>query len=169
MTPRTASALAVTLLLAAGCGSNGSKPAHASVASQQRVNDGGTFDARGATTVQVTATDFRFSPSTILGTPGQRLTLVVHNTSQTPHNVTASSAGVDQDLAPGTTQRVTLTVPASGQLVFVCSFHAASGMAGRVETAGSAAASPAPTSPAASSSGSGAGNGYGSSGYGYGG
>jgi plastocyanin len=168
MTSRTASALAVTLLLAAGCGSGGSRPAQASGARQQLVTDGGTFDARGLSSVQVTATNFRFSPSTILGTPGQRLTLVVRNTSQTPHNVTAGSAGVDQDLAPGTTQRVTLTVPASGQLVFVCSFHAAGGMAGRLEQADGAAASPS-ASPVTSSSGSGGGDDDGSSGYGYGG
>jgi plastocyanin len=151
---RTLLAAGALVLLASACGGgSSSNDAHASAPTapgQQRINDGGTFDARGHSTVDVTATNFRFSPSTILGTPGEKLTLVVRNTSQTPHNIVAP--GVDQDLAPGSVQRVTLTVPANGELVFVCEYHKASGMAGQVGTSAPTSAG-TPTAPSTGGAG----------------
>ncbi|MGB8649773.1 MAG: cupredoxin domain-containing protein [Mycobacteriales bacterium] len=151
--------MAALALVTAGCGASsgyggqaarttGASPSRAAGAGTvdgQLVNDGGTLDATGRTTVDVSASDFAFSPSTILARPGQVLTLVVHNGSKTPHNISATSEHVSRDLAPGSTQRVTLTVPASGRLVFFCSFHAASGMAGSLGPAGAAGASAGPT------------------------
>jgi plastocyanin len=154
---RTGAAAAALLLVSAcGGGSSPSAPAQASD-QQQTVNDGGTVDARSGSTVQVSATNFRFSPSTILATPGEKVTLVVRNDSGTPHTITAT--GVDQDLDPGSTHTVTLTVPASGELTFVCSFHQASGMVGRIGP--SAAPAPATTAPPTSGGGGGYGGGYG--------
>lgn len=158
---RTALAAGALVLLASACGggySSSSSKAHASSPEQQRINDGGTFDARGHSTVAVTATNFRFEPSTIVGTPGEKLTLVVRNTSGTPHNVTGS--GVDEDLAPGSVQRVTFTVPASGELVFVCEYHKASGMAGQIGTSAPTATEPSGTPAPPSDGGAGGGPAY---------
>jgi plastocyanin len=145
MTPRSSAAVcgAVLLLLATACGGS-SAPKKTSGLT---INDGGTFDATGKASVDVTATNFMFSPSTIIATPGQVLKLVVHNgTSGTPHNISQSAQGVNQDLDPGSTHTVTLTVPASGRLVFFCEYHHASGMNGTIGPSGSAVPSSGPTS-----------------------
>lgn len=137
---RTTPLLLVPALLAACGGSGGSYgPAPAPIprssltpSSEQPINDGGTRDARGLRSVDVAATDFRFSPSTIVATPGQVLTLVVHNASGTLHNLSQTGQRVDRNVQPGATVSLTMTVPATGDLIFTCSFHAASGMAGTV-------------------------------------
>jgi plastocyanin len=131
---RSLSLALVALAVTSGCG--GSEYSTAKSAAPQRVNDGGTFDATHHARVALTASDFRFSPSTIDGTPGEVLTLVVSNGSGTKHNVTQKAQGVDVDLADGSTRTFTLTVPASGRLVFVCEYHASRGMAGSVGTSG---------------------------------
>ena len=138
------------LLLAAACGS-GSAPTGPTAAGAttpagaasteasspaQQVNDGGKRDATGLTSVAVAASNFVFSPSVIVARPGQVLKLVVHNGSSTPHNISQADQHVNTDLAPGTTSTVTLTVPASGRLVFTCEYHAGAGMAGTVGPAG---------------------------------
>jgi plastocyanin len=136
MTPRSSAAVggAVVLLLAGACSSSSTPKKTSSLT----INNGGTFDATGKTSVDVTATNFVFSPSTIIATPGQLLKLVVHNTSGTPHNISQTAQGVNQDLDPGSTHTVTVTVPASGRLVFFCEYHHASGMNGTIGPAGSA-------------------------------
>jgi plastocyanin len=153
MLPRPSRVLtgALLLLLATACG--GSSKAPAKNSADQTINDGGTVDATGKTTVALTASDFRFSPSTINGTPGQVLQLVVHNTSQTEHNISQSAQHVNTDLDAGDTKTVTLTLPASGRLVFFCEYHASSGMAGSIGPAGSAPPSASPTSSSGSTSG----------------
>ena len=98
--------------------------------------------------VAVTASDFRFSPSTIEGTPGEVLTLVVSNSSGTEHNVTQKAQDVDVDLADGSTKTFQLTVPISGRLVFVCEYHASRGMAGSVGVSGAPLPSSGPSSAA---------------------
>lgn len=146
MTPRPSFLALVAVLLAGACGSGGYSTAKSSA--PQAVNDGGTVDAAGHAKVDVTASDFRFSPSTIDGTPGEVITLVVHNASGTEHNVTQKADHVDVDLADGGTKTVQLTVPSSGRLVFVCSYHASRGMAGSVGVTGSALPSTSASPPA---------------------
>jgi plastocyanin len=141
---RSLSLALVALVTAAGCGSSSPSTSGAS----QTVNDGGTFDATGHPRVAVTASDFRFSPSTIEGTPGEVLTLVVSNSSGTEHNVTQKAQDVDVDLADGSTKTFQLTVPSSGRLVFVCEYHASRGMAGSVGVSGAPLPSSGPSSAA---------------------
>ena len=131
MTHRSRAALAI-VLLAAACSGSSHHNKTSSLGSNQSINDGGTQNAVGKTSVEVTATNFKFSPSTIVATPGQVLKLIVHNTSSTPHNITQSTQNVNTDLDPGSTKTVMLTVPASGELVFWCEYHHASGMAGQI-------------------------------------
>lgn len=144
MTPRSSAATggALLLVLATACGGSSSP---AKKTATLTVNDGGTFDATGKTSVDVTATNFKFSPSTIVATPGQVLKLVVHNTSSTPHNLSQAAQDVNQDLDPAATKTVTLTVPASGRLEFTCEYHTASGMNGTIGPAGSALPSSSPS------------------------
>jgi plastocyanin len=137
--PCRAAAGALVLLLAAACG--GGSDSTEKTGTDQKINDGGAADASARDSVAVTAENFRFSPSAITGKPGQVLKLVVRNASGTKHNITQEAQGVDEDLDAGATKTVTLTVPASGRLVFVCEYHASSGMAGSIGPAGSAAPS----------------------------
>src|ERR1700756_2529265 len=103
MTPQSRAALAV-VLLAAACGGSSHHNKTSTLGTNQTINDGGTFNAAGkATPITVTATNFKFSPSTIVATPGQKVTLVLHNTSSTPHNITQSAQNVNTDLDPGST------------------------------------------------------------------
>lgn len=136
MSPRPSSLALIAVLLASACG--GSEYSTAKSTAPQAVNDGGTVDASSHAKVDVTASDFRFSPSTIEGAPGEVITLVVHNASGTEHNLTQKAEHVDVDLADGGTKTVQLTVPGNGRLVFVCEYHASRGMAGSVGVTGSA-------------------------------
>lgn len=146
MNRRTHALVLLAVLAASGCGGGAYK---ARSAAPQAVNDGGRVDATRHATVDVTASDFRFSPSAIVAAPGEVLTLVVHNASSTEHNLTQKAQGVDVDLKDGATRTVTLTVPSSGLLVFVCEYHASRGMAGTVGAPGAAAPSSgaSPTAP----------------------
>jgi plastocyanin len=143
---RSLSLALVALAVTSGCG--GSEYSTAKSATPQRVNDGGTFDATHHPRVALVASDFRFSPSTLDGTPGEVLTVVVSNSSGTTHNVTQKAQGIDVDLADGSTKTFTLTVPASGRLVFVCEYHASRGMAGSVGTVGAPLPSSSASAPA---------------------
>ncbi|MCW2585545.1 MAG: hypothetical protein JWN55_1061 [Frankiales bacterium] len=146
--------LLAALVLVTGCGGGTTKASHpttapggsSSSAAGQPITDGGTKDATALSEVAVDAKDYLFSPSSIVARPGQVLTLVVHNVGATKHNVRQDAQHVNADLATGATTRVRLTVPASGRLVFVCEYHAASGMAGSIGPTGTAAATGSPSS-----------------------
>jgi plastocyanin len=131
-------------LVSAACG--GSSGGGGSVAA----GSGGT----GAVTVAMN--NFAFSPAVLNGAPGQKMTIHLTNSSGTAHNFKLEAQKVDKDVESGKSADVTVTFPSSGQLTFVCEYHASSGMKGAL-VAGSGAASPA----ASTDSGSGGGtNGY---------
>ncbi len=151
-------ALAVALLATACATKN--TPA-ATLANPPSGGGGMSTDVTGQMKVDIQADNFSFSPASLIGSPGQRITLVVHNASGTLHNVTVKEQKVNSDVANGKTTLVAVTFPASGQLVFTCEYHAARGMAGTLTTSGAGAAAPsAAPSPRVTSGG-----GYGSSGY----
>ncbi len=145
---------AACLLMAGACSSTSTPPSKtalspapagssaAAPAGGQTVNATSTKDVSGVTSVAVEAVNFAFTPSSLVGKPGQRITLMVHNGTTTPHNITVKEQKVNDDLATGKTVPVTLTFPASGQLFFTCEYHAARGMAG---TLGTSAAAPGAT------------------------
>src|SRR3954470_3780647 len=92
-------------------------------------------------TVEMAMNNYAFAPAVLNGTPGQKLTIHLTNSSGTEHNFTLEDQKVDKDVGSGEDADVTVTVPATGQLVFVCSYHQAKGMKGTL-VAGSGAASP---------------------------
>ena len=116
--------------------------------------------ASGSTdTVEMAMTNYAFTPAVLNGTPGSKQTIHLTNSSGTEHNFTLEDQKVDKDVESGEDADVTITFPSSGQLVFVCEYHAGKGMKGTL-VAGSGAASPA-----ASTDTGGGDAGYGSSGY----
>jgi plastocyanin len=92
------------------------------------------MDAVGLTNVEIEVTDFAFSPTTIAGTPGQRLRVAIENVSNTIHNVSLDDQGVRQDITPGGRATIEVTFPPSGVARFYCAFHSAQGMNGQLES-----------------------------------
>jgi len=80
-------------------------------------------------TIEVTATDFAFSPTTITAKAGTVVKVRVANKGSVSHNFTIKALGIDNDIAPGTTATIQVKVPASAQ-PFYCRFHDTRGMTG---------------------------------------
>jgi plastocyanin len=141
-------AFGVLLLTAAGCGGkygsssnsqssttkSGSGGGQKSIAGVN-VNDHGTKSVSGKTEVELD--DFYFKPTVLQGKPGEKVTLELKNEGKVEHTFTIDSQNIDQDLQPGDTAEVTVSIPKSGVVSFYCKFHKSSGMAGALAVAGS--------------------------------
>jgi plastocyanin len=150
---RNGMVLAVTALLSAACGSSSGGSAGSAPGGGQPA--GGAGDVTGRSSLDMVTTNFAFSPAVLNGMPGQKLTIHLTNSSGTAHNFTLADQKINTDLPTGKSADVTVTFPATGQLVFTCEYHASKGMKGTL-VAGSGAASPA----ASSDGGSGGSTGY---------
>jgi plastocyanin len=82
-----------------------------------------------------------FSPTVIRGRPGQRVRVTMVNHGREAHTFTIPGQGVDVRVpAPGETTAVhpmttfSITIPATGALTFVCTYHLAIGMVGELES-----------------------------------
>jgi plastocyanin len=84
---------------------------------------------------------FYFSPSILVGRPGQVLTLTVLNPDRRgviplPHSLVIDALGLDTGLLrPGDEATVTVTFPQEGALTFYCFYHAEDGQAGELRVA----------------------------------
>ena len=87
--------------------------------------------------VSLEADDFYFEPKEIRARAGQPLTLRIANEGKAAHTFTIASLGVDVELGPGDERTVTLTP--TGEAEFVCRFHQAQGMTGKIVIARGAA------------------------------
>ncbi len=124
-------------------------------------NDRGVANGTGKTEVAISTENFAFAPSFIQGTPGSRVTLVVKNDSTAGHNVSLAAQSIDKNIAAGATERIEVSIPATGALLFFCKFHAGSGMNGEllsgtiepqaIAATGTGGAAPAPTTAGGSS------------------
>jgi plastocyanin len=92
------------------------------------VTDEGTEPASGSE-VSVEAGDSFFGPTCTGGVAGGTVTLTVQNTGHSLHNVTIADQGIDEDVAPGETITVQVTV-GSLPVRFECKYHRTSGMVG---------------------------------------
>lgn len=123
-------------------GTAGAQPAASSRPCQQAagfpdsalVQDKGTKEATGAT-LTIEAGDSFFSPTCTTGLSSGTVTLTVHNTGQTLHNVSIPDRGIDEDVEAGETITVQVEV-GSSPVQFVCRYHRTSGMVGAVVPAG---------------------------------
>jgi plastocyanin len=80
----------------------------------------------------VEAADYAFAPASVTGRPGSRLRLRVTSQSSTLHNISIPEQAVDQDIEPGSTVEVSVTMPSAGVVPFFCKFHAALGQRGEL-------------------------------------
>jgi len=124
---------ALAVVLAAGCGggsdegeSEGGTTTIAGVAA----SDHGTADATGEDELSVELDDNYFEPTVIKGSPGQKLKLELENEGNAEHNFRLADQNIDQDVEAGEKAEVTVTIPESGEISFVCKYHEQLGMAG---------------------------------------
>ena len=85
---------------------------------------GGTSSppAGGGGGTSITISNFAFDPNA-LTLPSGKVTLSVTNDDSALHSFTLDDGSVSQDIQPGTTEQVTITVPASGTLGWHCKYH----------------------------------------------
>ena len=129
---------AVSILLAVSCSGDRdegppAQPANTVVLDGRVANDHGSVAVSAGETVPVRAGDFYFQPTVLTGPAGERVVLEVTVEGDGTHNV--SVGDIDQDVTAEEPQRVELTFPDQGTLVFVCKYHQARGMAGALVTA----------------------------------
>jgi plastocyanin len=88
----------------------------------------GTVAASGSQ-LSIEAGDFFFSPTCVTGVHSGAITLRVHNSGVTLHNVSIPSLHIDMDMTSG--QLITVHVMmGKAPLVFFCKYHRGSGMLG---------------------------------------
>ena len=112
---RIAGVIAVAFLLGA-CGSDDSGGSDSSGTNGD--NGGGTTQ-----TVEVTASDFKFDPTSLSVDPGAEVEVTLTNDGDTAHTFTVSDMDLEIKADPGASATGTFTAPDSGTLDWVCSFH----------------------------------------------
>ena len=133
---RLAIALAAVALLgvAAGCGGDD----ESAVTTTGNETEAARMDVRGEDIVELEQLDFSFRPATLVGTPGQTLTIDLKNDSAAAHTFTIEGAlPVDEEVQPGEVGQARVTFPESGEVTFVCTFHENRGMVGKLEVSSS--------------------------------
>jgi plastocyanin len=91
-------------------------------------------DVAGKTSFTIDTYDDFFSPNTLMGSAGQKLSLTITNKGTAAHTFTIENQNVDVTLMPGTSQTVKVAFPKSGSTQFVCRFHESMGMVGELQT-----------------------------------
>lgn len=105
----------------------------APVALSGKVNDHGTKDLSGdgaTPTLSMELDDDYFSPTYVQVAPGAKVTVELENEGAMAHTFTIDGQGIDQKVEPGKKAKVTVTIPQSGSLAFLCDFHVKAGMQG---------------------------------------
>ncbi len=129
-----AASLLSLALVAAACG-GGDEEGGKITLDGKEANDFGTKDVSGESSLELELDDFYFEPTVLQGTAGQQLTLELGNEGDALHNFSLSDQGIDQDVEAGASAEVTVTLPGSGTLVFICKYHEGQGMVGALEAA----------------------------------
>jgi plastocyanin len=105
----------IVALLATACGGDdGGSPAASG-------DDGGGGAGGGGSSVTVTAADFSFDPESVTAATGD--TIELSNEGESPHNIQAEEAGLDEDVDPGKTVSIDLADVEPGTYDFICKFH----------------------------------------------
>jgi plastocyanin len=92
-------------------------------------------DVSGKSSTTMSAENFFFTPATLGGTAGQKLTITLTNDGSVPHNFSITDQNINVTLEPGQQKDIKVAFPQSGSVQFFCSFHVSSGMVGTLEVA----------------------------------
>jgi plastocyanin len=117
--------VAAVALVGAACGS------------EEPATDPGDDTGGGDTSIDLTAVNFGFSPTSFEVEGGAEITVNFTNEDDTQHSFTAADVGADLTLEGGSSDTTTFTAPASGEIEFVCKFH--NTMKGTITVAGTSA------------------------------
>lgn len=91
----------------------------------------GEASIAGQSEVEIDAGDFFFSPTVLVGEPGQEVSVTVTNSGTVEHTFTIDEQDVDLVVPAGESAATTVTLPEQGeQLEFICRYHVAGGQAG---------------------------------------
>ena len=137
---RTATALSLTAMLSLGVLGTSAIPAAAAkspVKLSGTVNNEGTKDVskKSSATLTMALENFSFGPTFVKAKKGETVTLELENDSTAPHTFTSDALGVDEEVSPGQSATVEVTVPTTGNaFLFYCRFHQGGGMQGAVFT-----------------------------------
>jgi len=117
------------IMLTAGCTSSSASGATApSATTGAPVASPSAGGTKGGTTLdQGTGSQLVFTPTTVTVPHGS--TITVNNLSSIPHTFTVSGQGIDVTNPGGSSQVVTIDLPA-GTYPFICRFHVSSGRKG---------------------------------------
>ena len=103
--------------------------AEAPVALEGDVNNKGTAEITGDS-IEIEIDDYYFEPTFLKGTPGATVHLEISNEGDDAHTFTSDALGVDEEIAPGDTAEIDVTLPMEGAVQFHCNFHDGMGMQG---------------------------------------
>jgi plastocyanin len=141
-------AIAASLFVATACSSSSSSSSAAGNSSSSSSSSTSTSssssetssssaadvaDVTGKATFEIEQDNFYFSPSTIDGSAGQKITFTVKNDGSAAHTFTIDSMNIDVTVQPGDETTVDVTFPSSGTVEFYCQFHKNMGMTGTLE------------------------------------
>jgi plastocyanin len=113
-----------------GSGGSGGQTVVAGVSA----NNHGTKSVSSNAVVELN--DYYFKPTVLQGRPGSTVTLELKNDGSVEHNFTVSGQNIDENIQPGSSVKVSVTIPKSGAVSFFCKFHESMGMAGALEPNG---------------------------------
>ncbi len=119
-----------TLFVATACSSSSSSTAGGGSTSSEPPTN-----VVGKSSTTMSAENFFFTPATLDGTAGQKLTITLSNDGSVPHNFSIDDQSINVTLEPGQQKDIQVAFPESGSVQFYCSFHRSSGMVGLLEVA----------------------------------
>ncbi|MCU1356203.1 MAG: cytochrome [Acidimicrobiales bacterium] len=136
---RLIAATALACLLIAGCSSSGGDSSAKATKTNKTntpsipglkgsVNDHGTKTVSGGK-VEVELDDDYIGPTFIKAAAGTKLTLELKNGGSKEHNFSLTGTKVNEDIEPGKSVSVDVTVPDTSTVYF-CEYHQAKGMQG---------------------------------------
>jgi plastocyanin len=145
---RKLSALTASALLMAGTVVGLAGPATASTATKTKppVKLDGKVNNKGKATVsgnavEIEQDDFFFKPTFLKAKAGSTVQVTVKNGGGAEHTFTIDKQDIDEQLAPGDSVKVDVTIPSNGKPVaFYCRLHVSSGMQGALYSKGGGAA-----------------------------
>jgi plastocyanin len=108
--------------------SEGTTAGSAPVALEGEVNNKGTKEVSDE--VELELDDYYFEPTFLKAQPGATIKVELENEGDDTHTFTIDSLGIDQEVAPGDTAEVDVTLPQEGAVRFYCRFHGNMGMQG---------------------------------------
>jgi plastocyanin len=123
---------AALVCVAAACGDDDSSSddsGGAPVELEGTVNEGETGEVSDGK-VEMELDNFYFGPTYTKAEPGETVTVELENEGDATHTFTIDSLGIDEEVEPGATAEVEVTLPESGAVRYYCRFHADQGMQG---------------------------------------